>query len=342
MLVFMNPHSQSAVVFETFGSPQTLHVQSEMPMPESGPGEARIRVQAASVQWTDTMIRRGKYPEVRMPGPFIPGYDLVGTVDAVGAGVTEIALGERVADLTTIGANARFVIRPAAGLTRVPEAVDASEATALVLSWMTAYQALLRVAKVVSGQRVLVIGGNGAVGLAVIGLAESMGFETWVTSSEVHREGLEARGARVFPRDNWASKVSEAGGVDLVIDGVGAKGFAGAFQALRKGGRVVGIGMSSVVNRGGGLSGMGWSLLQFKVRNLWPNGKHGSFFSITSYRKKNPGHWSEDLARLFARLEDGSIRPAIAEKLTLEQVADAHRRLERGGLQGKLILDPWA
>lgn len=338
----MDTQSQSAVVFETFGGPEALHVETEMPTPQPAAGEVRIHVEAASVQWTDTMIRRGKYPEVRKPGPFIPGYDLVGTIDALGPEVTGLSVGDRVADLTTVGANARYAVRAAAGLTRVPKTVDASEATALVLSWMTAYQALSRVAKVQPGQRVLVIGGNGAVGLAAIGLAEAMGYEPWVTASEKHRVALEERGARVFPRAGWSSAVREAGGVDVVIDGVGESGFSGAFEALRAGGCVVGIGMSSVINRGGGLPGMGWALAQFSVRNLWPNRKRGAFFSITDYRKKNPEHWSEDLATLFSLLDAGSIRPTIAETLTLGQVADAHRRLEKGGLQGKLILDPWA
>lgn len=337
----MEAQGQLAVTFQTFGAPEVLEIVSTAP-PIAGPGEVRIRVEASSVQWTDTMIRRGKYPEVRGSGPFTPGYDLVGVVDAVGADVGHLELGDRVADLTTTGANARYAIRPAAGLTRVPATVDAGEATALVLSWMTAYQALVRVAKVVAGQRILVVGGNGAVGLATIGLATALGIEVWATSGEVHRETLEAAGATVVSRAGWAQEVRAQGGVDVVIDGVCGDGFSGAFRALRPGGIVVGIGMSATIARGGGLPGMAWDSLRLVFRNLWPNGRRGKFFSITSYRKNNPGHWSDDLSRLFSMLESGTIRPDIAETLALGQVADAHRRLERGGLRGKLILAPWA
>lgn len=337
----MEAQSQLAVTFQTFGTPDVLTVVSE-DLPVPGPGEARIRVEASSVQWTDTMIRRGKYPDVRGRGPFTPGYDLVGVVDAIGPNVTNLEPGDRVADLTTMGANARYAIRPASGLTAVPATVDAGEATALVLSWMTAYQALVRVAKVRAKQRVLVVGGNGAVGLATIGLASALGFEVWATSGDTHRETLETAGAMVVSRTGWAEEVRGQGGVDVVIDGVGGDGFSEAFRALRPGGMVVAIGMSATIARGGGLAGMAWDGLRLFFRNLLPNGLRGTFFSITAYRKKRPGHWSDDLARLFTMLEAGTIHPDIAETLVLSQVADAHRRLEHGGLRGKLILAPWA
>lgn len=334
--------NDARISIESFGGPEVLAVHKDLPIPQPGPGEVRIRIEASSVQYTDTMIRRGKYPDLRDPAPITPGYDLVGLVDAVGPDVDEALIGKRVADLTTIGANARYALRPAAGLVTVPQSVDAGEATALVLSWMTAYQAI-RIAGVAKpGDRVLVIGGNGAVGQAAIGLAQALDIEIWVTSSERHRASLQAMGAKVVPREGWLEQVQEAGGVDIVVDGVAADNFASAYAALRAGGRVIAIGMSAIIARGGGLPGIGWSLLQLYARHFWPNRKSGSLYSITKYRKAHPDHWQRDLSELFGLLERGEVHPAIADRITLDGVVEAHRRLERGGLSGKLILDAWA
>lgn len=339
------PHTalvtDARVVFDHFGAPDLLQVRDHEPVPEPGPGQVRIRVEASSVQFTDTLIRRGKYPDLRQKPPLTPGYDLVGTVDAVGAGVTDWLPGDRVADLCMVGGNARYALRPAQGLTRVPDAVDAAEAATLVLSWMTAWQALVRTAKVQPGERVLVLGGNGAVGLATIGLARTLGIEVWATAAERHHDHLAALGARPLPREGWQDQVSAEGGVDVVVDGVCADGFVSSYGALREGGRLVAIGVSAPVNAGRGLGALVLPFLRLGWWKLRPDGKRAAFYSIASLRKQQPGWWTEDLAHLFALLERDEIRPEVAERLTLDEVADAHARLEAGGLQGKLVLEPW-
>lgn len=183
------------VRFDAFGAPSELNAVTE-PIPEPGRGEVRIRVEASSVQFTDTLIRRRLYPDLRERPPLTPGYDLVGVVDAVGPGVERWREGDRVADLTVVGGNARFAIRPAAGLVAVPPSVDAARATTLVLSWVTAYQCLHRAAQAQPGERLLVIGGNGAVGQALIALGVRAGLEVWATAREHHHPALEAAGAR--------------------------------------------------------------------------------------------------------------------------------------------------
>ncbi len=158
--------AQRRVRFAAFGGPEVLEVVDDA-LPHPGPGEVRVRVEASSVQFTDTLIRRGIYPGLSEKPPLTPGYDLVGRVDEVGEGVDAWAVGDRVADLCQWGGNARFVVRPAAGLVAVPEAVDATAAVSLVLSWLTAYQAAFTVGRLQPGERLLVIGGNGAVGQAL-------------------------------------------------------------------------------------------------------------------------------------------------------------------------------
>ena len=199
--------------FASFGSPDVLETEVA-PTVEPGPGEVRIRVEASSVQFTDTLIRRGIYPDLKDKPPLTPGYDFVGTVDAVGEGVDAFAVGDRVADLTTIGSNAQFTVRPAAGLVPVPADVDAAAATTLVLSWLTAQQALFRVGQLQPGGRLLVVGGNGAVGQAAIALAKLHGAEVHATASERHHDLLRSLGANPLPREGGTCRVARdsAGG----------------------------------------------------------------------------------------------------------------------------------
>jgi len=336
----MNTTTDARVLYRAFGAPDVLEVAlgGEPPLP--GSGEVRVRVEASSVQFTDTLIRRAQYPGFKGKPPITPGYDFVGVVEAVGEGVTEVAPGDRVADLCTVGGNARYVIRAAAGLVPVPPSLDAAEAAALILSWMTAWQCLRRAASVAPGHKVLVVGGNGAVGLALIALCRLAGAIPYATASERHHDALRALGAVPLPREGWLPRVE--GQMDIVVDGVCADGYRSSYAAVARGGILVPIGFSAPVSRGDGALAVGWTFLRGAVLlNLWPDGKRSRFYGITQLRAKQPGWFREDLAELFSLLEREAIRPAVAERLRLDDVARAHARLERGGLSGKLILEPW-
>jgi NADPH2:quinone reductase len=323
--------------FEAFGAPEVLSVARDPSPPEPGPGEVRVRVEASSVQYTDTLIRRGIYPEVRGPFPLTPGYDFVGVVDAVGLEVSAWQVGDRVADLCVIGGNARYVVRPAAGLVRVPEAVDAAAATTLVLSWLTAYQALVRTARLAAGERLLVTGGNGAVGLAAIAVAVQLGAEVYATAGERHHAALRALGANPLPREGWQVEIARLGGVDVALDGVAADGYVSPYRALRGGGRLVTIGMIANERR---FFDLALALARTALWGLWPWAHETTFYSITRERSRDPQAFREDLGQLFTWLEQGAIRPEVAERIDFAQIADAHARLERGGLSGKIVLTP--
>lgn len=331
------PAHHDHVQFDGYGAPEVLRT-CRSPRPEPCPAEVRIRVEASSVQFTDTLIRRGIYPDLRDKPPLTPGYDVVGVVDAIGADVTGVTVGDRVADLCTTGGNAQFVLRPAAGLVPVPHAVDAGEAAALVLSWTTAHQALFRVGRLQAGETLLVVGGNGAVGRAAIELGVAAGATVFATASECHHPALDALGATPLPRDGWEGAVR--GRVDVALDGVAARGFGAAYRTLAPGGRLVAIGVSALA--GGPLWRVMAAMVGFGARSLLPDGRSATFYSITSYRRRHPAAFSDDLTALLDGLSRGTIRPRVAERLTLSEVGPAHRRLEAGGIQGKLVLDPWA
>ncbi len=329
--------AQSFVQISSFGGPENIEVVREQAVPQPGPGEALIEVEASSVQFTDTTIRKGVYPDVKGPLPVTLGYDLVGKVVALGAGVTNLAVGERVADLCVTGGNARYALRPASGLVPVPEAVDAAEAATLVLSWLTAYQCLHRAGKIREGSKVLVIGGNGAVGQAVITLAKQAGALPFATASSKHHENLKRLGATPLPRDGWLPEVEKQ--MDLVIDGVCADGFVSSRKALGSGGKLVAIGLAALFAREASTLTVIWCALKAAfLYKLVPDGRGSTFYSITGMRKKHPDWFREDLGSLLQALAESKLKPVVAERIALTDVARVHTELESGGGVGKRVL----
>jgi len=327
-----------------FGGPEQLEVV-EVPVPTAGRGEVRVRVLASSLEFTDVVIRRHLYPQtmIRRP-PFVMGYDLVGEIDQVGDDVRDFRIGDRVADMTVVGSNAVYRTLKADHLTRVPTGVDAAEAAALILSWTTAYQLLHRTAYVKRGQRVLVQGAAGAVGQALLVLGAMAGLELWGTARARHADLIRELGATPidYERENFTKILPD--GFDVIFDGIGEDWFRRSFEALRPGGLICAYGYTANVSTERRLrSVMMWIARVYlwrRMLGLLPGGKHIRPYSINAMRARHPAWFREDLERLFAMLAAGTIRPRVAERISLDGIVDAHRRVEAGGLEGKLVLAP--
>ncbi|RZO49033.1 MAG: oxidoreductase [Sandaracinaceae bacterium] len=332
------PHQR--VVLEAFGGPDGFTLREEEAPPEPGPGEVRIRVEAASVQFTDVIIRKGEYIDLKAKPPLVPGYDCVGRVEAVGPGVTQLSVGDRVADMTMIGSYATHRLLDATRCVPVPEGVDAAEAVSLVLSWMTAYQLLHRHAKVQAGQTVLIHGAAGAVGQALLRLGQLHGLEMFGTCRAEHADLVASFGAT--PIDYREEDFTEvlADGVDVVFDGIGEEGFARSWRVVKRGGTLAAFGFSAGIQAGAPFAKIGYWFLRLFFWNLWPNGKRAAFYAITDMRKAHPDWFREDLSTLLSMLEEGTLEPRIEARIGLGDVAEAHRRLEAGGLDGKLVIVP--
>jgi NADPH:quinone reductase-like Zn-dependent oxidoreductase len=326
-----------------FGGPDGLEVV-EAPMPTAGRGEVRVRVLASGLEYTDVVIRRHLYPQTmhRRP-PFVLGYDVVGEIDQLGDGVSGYQLGDRVADMTVIGSNASYRTLRAEDLTRVPAGVDAAEAAALVLSWTTAYQLLHRAARVQRGQRVLVQGAAGAVGQALLVLGRLAGLEPWGTARGESAALIRELGATPidYQREDFTRVVP--GGFDVVFDGIGTDGYRRSYTALKRGGLLCAFGYTAGVQpQRSPLDVLMWLVRQY-LRSPWTwmsERKRTYVYSINLMRARHPAWFLEDLGRLFGLLATGAIRPRVAERVCFGEVAEAHRRLEAGALEGKMVLCP--
>jgi len=246
--------------------------------------------------------------------------------------------------MTVLGSNAAYRTLRASDLTSVPADVDAAEAAALILSWTTAYQLLHRAAQVRRGQRVLVQGAAGAVGQALLVLGKLAGLELWGTVRGEHATLVRELGAMPidYQREDFTRTLP--GGFDVIFDGIGEDGYRRSFAALKRGGLLCAYGYTaSVQARRRLLTILGWIARVYLWRRLlsWlPGGRHIRVYSINVMRARHPHWFRQDLERLLALLASHAIRPHVAERISFEQVPQAPRRLEEGGLDGKLVLCP--
>jgi NADPH:quinone reductase-like Zn-dependent oxidoreductase len=322
-----------------FGGPDELEVV-DGPLPTARRGEVRVRVLASSVEYTDVVIRRHLYPWVRRRPPFVMGYDVVGEIDQLGEGVSGLQLGDRVADMTVLGSNAAYCTLRADHVTRVPAGVDAAEAAALILSWTTAYQLLHRVARLQRGQCVLVQGAAGAVGQALLALGRMAGLELWGTVRGKHAALIRELGATPidYQREDFTRVLP--GGFDIVFDGIGEDEYRRSLAALKRGGMLCAYGYTAGVQAQRRMLTMLMWVARLYLWRWLPGGKQARGYSINVMRALHPAWFREDLERLFGLLATRAIRPRVAERISFDEVAEAHRRLEAGGLEGKLVLCP--
>jgi NADPH:quinone reductase-like Zn-dependent oxidoreductase len=328
------------IVLHAFGGPEGLRLETVPDLPEPGPGEAQVRVLVTSAAFTDVMIRKGMYPDVEEQPPFVPGYDLVGVVDALGPDTRGPPVGTRVADLTTIGAYTEHLCVSADRLTPVPEGVRDEAALAVILSAVTPWQMLHRVARAKAGDRILVHGAGGAVGTAMLQLARDAGIAAFGTDVAEKHDLIRRLGG--LPTDGGAGDLEAAiaeavgDGMDFVFDPLGGASLSRSLRALKPGGMLVAFGFqNAVLGRGGSIP------LDFVRLKLWdwlPNGHVTAFYSIGAMRRRHPDWFWEDLARRLAMLAESRIEPEVAEVVPLRDVRRAHERIEAGEVAGKLVM----
>ncbi|SHN47273.1 medium chain dehydrogenase/reductase family protein [Cryptosporangium aurantiacum] len=335
------------IVLPGIVEPEGLVVRTRA-LPEPGPGQARVAVEASGVSFAEQQMRRGKYYD-QPAFPFVPGYDLVGTVTAVGPGADPTLIGRRFAALTKIGGWASDAIVEAEDLVPVPAGVDPAAAETVVVNGITAWQMLHRIAKVRRGGTILVHGANGGVGSTLVQLARHAGIRVLGTASQRNHDAVRALGAEPIDyRADVPARVRELApdGVDAVFDHVGGPGIVDSYRLLARGGTLVSYGTAATKNDPGSSS---LPVLRLVARLAWwnalPNGHRATFYNIWAGRRRRAAFQArlrEDLAAVFGLLADGAITAQVAARVPLTQAADALRLAESGTVTGKVVLVPAA
>ncbi|MFF3013261.1 medium chain dehydrogenase/reductase family protein [Streptomyces sp. NPDC057939] len=318
------------------------------PVPRPGAGQLLIAMEATGVSFAEQQMRRGRYYD-QPAFPFVPGYDLVGTVQATGPGATPDLLGRRVAVMTKTGGWASHVVVDAADAVEVPVGVTAAEAETAVVNGITAWQMLHRKARVRAGGTVLVHGANGGVGSILVQLALAAGIRVIGTASTRHHEALRALGVEPvdYRSGNVAARVRvlAPAGVDAVFDHVGGDGIVDSWRLLAPGGTLVSYGSAATRDDEGSGS---WPVLRLLGRVWWwnalPNGRSAYFFNVWAGRAYAKDRFRarlrSDLTQVFAALQRGDITAKVAAEIPLARAAEAMRLAESGTVAGKVVLVP--
>ncbi len=301
-----------SVVQHALGGPEVLVVE-DVPRPEPGATEVLVRVAAAGVNPVDWKVRAGG--GFLGEPPFTVGWDVAGTVEEVGMGVTWLAPGDRVFGMPRFpreaACYAEYVTSPSRHLTRIPDELSDVEAAAIPLAGLTAWQALVDTAAVEDGTRVLILGAAGGVGHLAVQIAKAYGAWVAATSSAGKHPFLAVLGADETLDKDEPIAIDE---VDVVFDAVGGETGLSALPAMRDGGVLVTVSASSVA----------------ALREA-----AGDRVRIAGILVEPDRSGMEALAALVA---EGALRPHVAETFTLEQAGRAHEVGETGRTQGKLVL----
>lgn len=323
-----------AITIPEPGGPEAL-VLADVPTPEPGPGEVRIRVVAAGVNRADVIQRRGFYPPPPGASPY-PGLEVSGVVDALGAGVTQWSAGDQVCALLTGGGYAENVIAPAAQCLPIPMGVSVTDAAALPEVACTVWSNVFMTANLTAGEVLLVHGGSSGIGTMAIQLGREAGARVAVTaSSRTKLDVCRDLGAEIlidYRTEDFVERVRAATnghGADVILDNMGAKYLARNLDALALDGRLVVIGL-----QGGVSAELNLSLLLSKRAAV----------HATSLRSRPLTQKAAIVAgvreHVWPLLEAGRVRPVIHAAYPLARAAEAHQEMEASGHIGKLLLHP--
>lgn len=311
-----------AIVADTFGGSEVLELK-DIPKPTPGIGEVLVKVEATSVNPLDIQIRRGDYADY-VPAPFKLGVDVSGTVEAVGEGVESLAVGDEVFYSTRVlsneGGYAEYHVEQARLIAKKPKGLSFADAAALPIAGSTAWVCLIERGRLKAGDRVLIHGGSGGVGLFAVQIARLTGAEVVATSRKDAQSLVESLGADQTvdyrDADAWDQLAAHSnGGYDIIVDLVGGETIEKSLGLLADGGRVI-----SIVD-------------QEDPQSLYAGWDFNAEIHLVFLTPS-----ADRLARLGALVTRGLIKPVIERSLPLEDAAEAHRLIETGGRTGKIVL----
>lgn len=311
---------------ESYGAPPGLR---DLPRPEPGPGEVRVRIAACGLNFADLLMIEGRYQERPEP-PVTLGMELAGTVDALGPGVAGPPPGTRVAVFSGAGGLADYGCFPAARCLPIPDTMPFAHAAAFQVAYGTAHVALDHRARLRPGETLLVLGAAGGVGLTAVEVGKLLGARVIACARGVERlRAAQAAGADHLIDSEAAdlrAEVRALGGADVVYDPVGGSQFDAAFRAANPGGRIIPIGFAS-----GTVPQIPANHLL--VKNLTVIGLYWG-----GYLRFRPEVLTESLATLLAWYGSGRLRPHVSHELPIERAAEALDLLRSRQSTGKVVV----
>jgi NADPH:quinone reductase len=320
-----------AMVCRAYGSIDNLGL-ADVAAPSPGPGQIAIDVHAAGVNFGEMLMVLGQYQE-KPPVPFTPGFEVAGTVRALGEGATGFAVGDRVMAALPWGGYAEVAVAAANAVFPIPPGMDFDTAAGFPIAYGTAYGALAWRAQLKPGQTVLVLGAAGGVGLAAVDVAAAIGATVIAAAGDAEKCALTlAHGATHaidYRREDLRERVhalTADRGVDVVFDPVGGEAFTQALRSIAWGGRILVIGFAS------------GSVPQIPANHVLVKNIDIMGFVWGSYRRRRPDFLTGAFARLMAWYAEGRLRPVISHRLGLPEATSAFRLLRERRVIGKIVL----
>jgi NADPH:quinone reductase-like Zn-dependent oxidoreductase len=342
-----------AVVLTGHGGPEVLQVQ-ERPDPPVGPGEVRIAVKAAGINFADTMARVGLYPEAPKP-PCVLGYEVAGEVESVGEGVESVKEGDRVMAGTRFGGQASMVTVPEGQVIPLDDAFSFEQGAAFPVNYSTAYVALVMMGGLREGERVLIHAAAGGVGISAIQIARSRGAEIFGTASGSKHDAVRAQGVehpidyRTKDFEQEVRRITGGEGVDLIMDATGPSNFRKDYRLLREGGRLVMYGLSEAsTGTGRDMRKLIGSLarMPFATVPWWKSlqlmSENKGVFGLNMLAWQDREGLDRVIEPLSREIEAGTIQidPVVAEAFSFDRAGDAHRFIAERRNIGKVVLVP--
>ena len=336
-----------AAVVTKYGGPDVLEIRS-VPLPVPLPDQILIRVRAIGLNFADIFGRFGVYPGTPRP-PFIPGLEFAGEVAALGEKATLFARGDRVLGYSRTGSHAEYVAVKESSVARMPAAMTYNEGAAFLVTSITAYHGIIRLANLRGGEKLLVHAAAGGVGIAAVQIGRHLQAEVFATAGSDEKVALATRqgahhGINYQTTDFAAEVLQLTGGygVDVVIDSVGGDVFRKSWKILAQMGRYVLLGISAVAGKGG-LNRVKAARVFAAMRPIFPptllqankglfGFNLGTLVGKESYLKEAAG----DILRLY---DAGVLKPVIGRIFSFGQIVDAHRYLQTRRSVGKVIVE---
>ena len=335
-----------ALVIAKHGPPEVMVVQ-DRPDPTPGPGEVRIAVKAAGINFADLLARIGLYAEAPKP-PCVVGYEVAGEVESLGAGVDGISVGDRVMAGVRFGGYAELAVAPVGGVLPLPDGWSFEEGASFPVVYATAYAALIRYGSLRAGERLLLQAAAGGVGIAATQIGKHVGAEIFGTASASKHDAIRGFGvdhAIDYRTQDFAKEVRRLTGdrhpLDLIVDGVGGRSFKQGYSLLRAGGRLVCIGASAVMegetrNLPKALRTVA-TMPRFNAIRMMSQSRGVIGLNMLKVWDTH-GASPEDTAALGRLVASGVVRPVVAEAFPLERGGDAHRFVAERKNVGKVVL----